>query len=378
MANGKFQKETNNFLILQKLRQGFLSRRQLADDLSLQPSTVTYAINRLIELGLVEEKGEDTSIKMGRRRTLVGLNPNYGCVFGIELLVNHFNANITDFSGNVIYNLTQEYDETIIPYPKGSVKRFEFIVDYVLQKLESNCSNKILGACIAIAGIVEQKGEKIMFSWTQGLNNYYTNDLTKKYSYNIFFENDANCAAFNHVGQDSDTFIYALVQMYKTSEVPEGVPPIGIGMGVVIDGRLRRGYTSHAGEFKSVLYRGKDFNQQLSISNEDLANIENDESVQKAFLSELVNNLRFAHSLIDPRVIYIGGYLVKWEPLLMDIVINSQIENESDSFAIASSHEEDICEGASKLVLEHLFNLPTVTSRLKGWDTKNSPICIDE
>ena len=378
MANGKFQKETNNFLILQKLRDGYLSRRQIADELGLQASTVTYAIGRLIELGLVEEKGEDKSIKMGRRRTLVGLTSNYGCVFGIELLVNHFHANITDFSGNIVYHITEEYNEAIIPYSKGSVERFEFIVDYVLKKLEKNCFNKILGACIAIAGIVDQKGEKILFSWTQGLYNYYTSSLVKKYPYNIFFENDANCAAFNHVGLGDDTFIYALVQMYKTNEIPEGVPPVGVGMGVVIDGRLRRGYTSHAGEFKSVLYHGKDFNQQLSISNEDLANIENDDTILKNFFKEIIDNLRFAHSLLDPRIIYIGGYLTKWENLLVDVIISSQLDNESDCFTIASCYEEDICEGASKLVLEQIFNLPTVDSRLKGWDTNRSPLSIGE
>lgn len=378
MANGKFQKATNNILILQKLREGFLSRRVIADELSLQPSTVTYAIARLIELGLVEEKGEDLSIKMGRRRTLVGINSNYGCVFGIELLVNHFHATITDFSGNVVFHITEKYNDEIIPFEKGSVQRFEYIVDYVLKKLEKNCTNKILGACIAIAGIVDQKGEKILFSWTQGLYNYYTCNLTDKYSYNIFFENDANCAAFNHLGISDDTFIYTLIQMYKTKEVPSGVPPVGVGMGVVIDGRLRRGYTSHAGEFKSVLYHGRDFNRQLSISNEELANIENDEALLKQFFKEIVDNLRFAHSLLDPRIIYVGGYLTKWENLLIDVISNSQIENESDCFTIASSYEDDICEGASKLVLEQLFNLPTVESRLKGWDANISPIAIDK
>ena len=374
MANGQFQKATNNFLILQQLRGKNLSRRELADVLKLQPSTLTYAISRLIEFGLVEEKGEDTSVKMGRRRTLVGLNSNYGCVFGVELLVNHFHATITDFAGNIIFHLTEKYDETIIPYEKGNVKRFEYIVDYVLNKLEKNCSNKILGACIAIAGIVDQKGEKIIFSWTQGLYNYYTNELTAKYDYNIFFENDANCAAFNHVGLGDDTFIYTLIQTYKTEDVPSGVPPVGVGMGVVIDGRLRRGYTSHAGEFKSVLYHGIDFNRQLSISNEQLANIENDENLLKQFFKEIIDNLRFAHSLLDPRIIYIGGYLTKWETILTHEILNSQIENESDCFTIATYYEEDICEGASKLVLEQLFNLPPVGSKLKGWETKVSPI----
>jgi predicted NBD/HSP70 family sugar kinase len=149
-------------------------------------------------------------------------------------------------------------------------------------------------------------------------------------------------------------------------------------MGVVIDGRLRRGYTSHAGEFKSVLYHGKDFEQQLSISNEALANIENDESVLSDFFKELVDNLRFAHSLLDPRIIYIGGYLTKKEHLLKAAILNSQTENESDCFTIASTYEDDISEGASKLVLKYLFNLPTVTSRLKGWDAKRSPIGLDQ
>ena len=80
MANGKYQRDLNNFLILQTLSEKHLSRMELANELKLQPSTVTYAISRLRDAGLIKDFGGDINQGMGRKRTFLGLDGSYGCV----------------------------------------------------------------------------------------------------------------------------------------------------------------------------------------------------------------------------------------------------------------------------------------------------------
>lgn len=379
MANGKYQKTMNNILILQTLRNQHLSRRELSTVLGLQPSTVTYAITRLSEMGLIAEIGEDSNQEMGRKRTLLGLKGDYGCVFGIELLVDHFSATVVDITGNSIFECSEDYDEKSITAPYGDVKRFEQIVDYVLNYLKSYSRKlKILGACIGIAGIVDSTGHKIVSSWTQGLTDYDGNNLIKKFPYPVFFENDANCAAVNHMKDENDTFLYTLVQQYPLDDVPKDVPPIGIGMGVVIDGRLRRGYNFMAGEFKSFMYHGDTFDKQLALSNDELACLEDNEQVLRQFLIELFGNLFFVESLIDPRTIYLGGIISKWKESAQQ-VLDTEFKNEKylsqeHTFTFVDKSKHDVKNGASLLVLNYLFNLPALDDRSIGWDSDVSPL----
>ncbi len=115
---------------------------------------------------------------MGRKRTLLGLKGDFGCVFGIELLVDHFSATIVDITGNTLFECSEDYDKSIISDDYGSVKRFEQIVTYVLFLSSRKSKNKkILGSCIAIAGIVDFSGHKILSSWTQGLIDYDGNNF---------------------------------------------------------------------------------------------------------------------------------------------------------------------------------------------------------
>ena len=58
MANGQDQKLTNSIQILNELRTGPKSRLSISKALNLQPSTVTYSINRLMELNFVTDSKE--------------------------------------------------------------------------------------------------------------------------------------------------------------------------------------------------------------------------------------------------------------------------------------------------------------------------------
>jgi DNA-binding transcriptional ArsR family regulator len=372
MANGKYQKVINNFLILQTLRLKHLSRKELSTELGLQASTVTYAISRLEDEGLIDEIGEDVNQGMGRKRTLLGLRGDFGCVFGIELLVNHFRANILDINGNTLFEISQSFTNLDNIKDYATVERFEQIVKYVLSFLEENAKDlNIIAACIGIAGTVDSSGNKINSSWTQGLRDYDGTDFIKNFDYPIFFENDANCAAYSHLNSRDDTFLYTLVQQYPAGQYPEGVPPIGIGIGVVIDGKLRRGFNHKAGEFSSFLYRGDVYDKQLALSNIELEQLESNDDLLKKFLVELFGNLFFVESVIDPRIIYLGGSLGKWKKISKKILDtefkNSKYLGDHNTFVFIKPDHGDVAKGAGLLVLNHLFTLPEASMKKEEW-----------
>jgi len=382
MANGKYQKVINNFLILQTLKSKHLSRKELSVELGLQASTVTYAISRLKAEGLIDEIGEDANQGMGRKRTLLGIRGDFGCVFGIELLVNHFSASILDINGKVLFEISQDFEniENIKSY--ATVERFEQLLNYVLSFLEEKVHGlNIIAACIAIAGTVDSTGYNINSSWTQGLRDYKGLDFIKKFNYPIFFENDANCGAYSHLNSSDDTFLYTLVQQYPNGQYPEGVPPVGIGIGVVIDGKLRRGFNHRAGEFNSFLYRGDVYDKQLALSNVELAQLESDEDLLKQFLIELFGNLFFVESVIDPRIIYLGGSLGKWKKISKRILDtefkNSKYLGDHNTFVFIEPTQGDVSKGAALLVLNHLFTLPKATIKKKEWVSLESRLISD-
>ncbi|MFA7109698.1 MAG: ROK family protein [Sphaerochaetaceae bacterium] len=379
MANGKYQKATNNIYILQKLKQGNFSRKKIGIDLDLQPSTVTYATSRMLEEGLIEEKGSLENSQKGRKQKLLGLNGNYGCVMGIELLVDHFRAIVLNFSGEKILEESQNFSEDFIKEEKGSVQRFEHITTYTLEFLAKKIPNqKILGACIGIAGIISKNGKYIHSSWTQGLYNYDATKFLSTFCYPIFFENDANCAAVSKINSENDTCIYTIVQRYSQNEVPKNVPTIGIGMGIIIDGHLRKGWNSKAGEFRSTMYHGKILEKQLAISNMELASMEESKKTQKEFIRELIGNLFFAKGILDPRTIYLGGIILKWkkefEKVLENDFPNEKNLFDKNVFTMIKEPGEDVKKGASQLLLSSFFNLPSVNNQSIGWEDEISPL----
>ncbi|MGH4038207.1 MAG: ROK family protein [Sphaerochaeta sp.] len=374
MANGKYQRDLNNFLILQTLSEKHLSRMELANELNLQPSTVTYAITRLRKAGLIKDFGGDVNQGMGRKRTFLGLDGSYGCVFGIELLVDHFSASIADITGKVLFECSRSYYSCITEMPYLTVERFEKILEVILTLLEEKAKDlNVISACIAIAGTVDSTGKKILYSWTHGLKNYDGSKFFNNYKFPIFFENDANCAAFSHMDGKRDSFLYTLVQQYDKDSRPEGIPPIGVGMGLVIDGELRRGFNNKAGEFNSIMYRGDATDKQLALTNSELLQLDENEDLLKKFLIELFGNLFFVESLIDPRIIYLGGSLSKWKHLSKYILDkefkNSRYQGERNTFVFVDNPKDDVRTGAWQLLLYHLFKLPKVDSSNSGWES---------
>ncbi len=171
VGNSQYQKLANALLVLRRLHKGDTTRVSLARELGLQPSTVTYNVNRLIEAGLVRESlqgpeaGKSTSL--GRRAIMLELNSDIFRVIGLELLADCGWASVLDAKGAVLYSQKVEY-----PVLEGleSRTRFEYLIKDVVSRITSFCNGlPILGVGIALPGIVESNSQAVRDCWTHAL-----------------------------------------------------------------------------------------------------------------------------------------------------------------------------------------------------------------
>lgn len=386
MANGQYQKLVNSTQILRELRSGPKSRNYLVKTLGLQPSTITYSINRLKELKLVLDTNivsEDNQTR-GRKSTQIKLNPKAGVVFGVELLVDDFTITILNIDKSPYSIIKETFDKTIITAEKGSIERFKQCIDYILSLIEERCKKQILmGGCISIAGIVDSDGLTVVKSLTHDISNAYIGDCFKDKPYPVVLENDANCATIKYREENTDSFLYSLVRSYDNHILPNGAPFIGVGMGLVINGSLLRGWDSKAGEFVNFIYQGGKQNRQLDFSNELLSNLNEDNSKLNHFLMNYVDKLLFTNALINPRTIYLGGDSEIWNDKIVQIILEKFPEkNEEDvknnmCFTFLQDTKDDVCYGACCLFLDFLFHMPYLNSAIKFWDELPSPL-LDE
>lgn len=366
MANGQDQKLTNSIQILNELRTGPKSRKYLCDELDLQPSTVTYSIKRLMELNYVNSSNDVSKENRarGRKSTQLVLNKKSGVVFGVDLLVDRFKVSICYIDKSEFLKISEPFDDLIINAKKGSSERFFQCVNYILSLIETKCANTTLyGGCIGIAGIVANDERTILKSFTHGAKNLSLEECFSKRNYNIFLENDANCAAYKYLSYYNDTFLYSLARIYDWHDILDDVPQIGLGIGIISQGKINKGWESKAGEFSNFVYQDGKQNRQLDCPNEVLADINSSPNRLNEFLDNYVNKLLFSNALLNPRTIYLGGDNKVWkEQIINSFMKYYDIKDRKSAlntmcFTFLENTEDDISVGASYFMLDFLFDL---------------------
>lgn len=83
------------------LKEGQISRIEIAEKSGLSPSTVSQAVSLLLKDEIVEavREGESTG---GRKPILLQLKANYGCVITVEIRRDGVKARIFDLGGNLL------------------------------------------------------------------------------------------------------------------------------------------------------------------------------------------------------------------------------------------------------------------------------------
>lgn len=99
-------KSGNLSVVLEAVRRvGLISRTELTIHTHLTPSTITNLVNELLDQNLLVEAGS-TASQGGRKRTLLGLNPQACWVMALSCQNDQIKGALVDMAGNIGWHCT--------------------------------------------------------------------------------------------------------------------------------------------------------------------------------------------------------------------------------------------------------------------------------
>lgn len=204
-------------------------------ELNASIPTVSKLVSELVDDGFLEDLGKVGSTG-GRRSSMYGLNPDAGYIAGVDVGRSHIHLALTDFKGRM-----QLYKEDI-PLKLGSTpeslsalgKEIKAII-----KEEGFDFSKVLGCGVSVTGRVNTD-TGYSFSYFIGEEQPFSDLLSKELGIPVTIENDSRAMAFGE---------YRCGVCNNESNVLFINLSWGLGMGIIINGKLYYGKSGYSGEF---------------------------------------------------------------------------------------------------------------------------------
>jgi len=230
----------NQGLVLRTIEKyGSISRADISRETKLSPPTISKIVQRLIDKGVVTEIGPGSSLG-GKRPILLTINPKSTYTIAVDLGVeNGIKAALVDLS----YNITKQ----VVTPKKSKDNRLSFYLTSTIKELLKDIDfslNKIVGICIGVPGIIDFKLKKVTIApylnWEIPLEDLSLREI----GIPLIIENDVNLMALGErakgIAQGVDNFVFIGER-------------IGIGAGIVTNGKLYTGANNAAGEVGYLL-----------------------------------------------------------------------------------------------------------------------------
>ncbi len=238
-ANRQTIRQINEALVLGVIHDhGPISRTDIADLSNLSPATITGIMGKLIRQGLAREREAGASTG-GRPPVLVEIDRDAGCVVGVKLTETHLIAALTDLGAEVLAQDTA---------PIGNDKSPEAVVEALATVIESLRSQapdrRFYGAGVGLAGAIDRRGGICRFSpYLPWRDVPLRRLLRERIGSPVVIENDVSALtlAERWFGGGAGLSDFVVVTLGR-----------GVGLGMVLDGRLYRGGHGAGGEFGHI------------------------------------------------------------------------------------------------------------------------------
>ena len=239
-------RSAGRLLVLNAIRRaGQIARIDISKLTGFSPATVTAITADLLAAGAIEPITPDdvpSGAKRGRPREALKLRGAFKLIAGLNVAARGITVLLTDFEGQQI----GEYD-----YPLPAIRASaEGLAEHILAAVRGACAHnarnfdEISGIGIGLAGQVD--GKLGFVHWSSSLTERNVDlgaVLAARAPFPVFIENDANLVAkAEHLfgeGRNFENFVVVTIEH-------------GIGMGIVIGGKLYRGSRGCGAEFGHI------------------------------------------------------------------------------------------------------------------------------
>ena len=238
------QRRANLGLVLRRLRDhGPRSRATLAAELGLTRTAVSTLVADLADRGLVRT-GDVERGAVGRPGTSVELDGHAVAGLGAELNVNHVSTMALDLTGEVLSEHKLALDARAFP-AEEVLDRLAELVRGTLADLERRGARPV-GLTVGVAGLVDRERAVLTHGPNLGWHDVPVGDLLLARlgdDFPITVENEGNLAALAEATPGDPARQDVLVLFGE----------VGVGGGIVAEGRPLRGRQGYAGEFGHMI-----------------------------------------------------------------------------------------------------------------------------
>ncbi|MEO3793955.1 ROK family transcriptional regulator [Nonomuraea sp. B10E15] len=234
---------TNLAVVLRFVREHApCSRADIAASTGLNKATVSSLVADLIDRRLVRETGL-TENRVGRPATMLVLDGSPYAAIGVEINVDHVSAVATGLAGERLLTWRRGFagGGSVIQGMAGVGAIIRRVVGRMVKE-----ERQVLGLAVAVPGLVDVQGTVRIAPNLGWRDADIGGDLAKVLrdpGFPIQVDNDANLAALAEQRFGAHAGASDLVCL--TGE-------IGVGAGIILDGRLRRGRLGYSGEIGHV------------------------------------------------------------------------------------------------------------------------------
>jgi predicted NBD/HSP70 family sugar kinase len=250
MAMGSFVpsdlKERNRATVYDILKaKGSISKADIARESGISAPTVIKIIDYFSSLGLVQEAGEGTGA-LGRRPQLLRFDPEAVYALGAEYDGVHLSVGVVDLSGG-LHALVRH-----TALPDAHALLAEALEPCVAEALASAGigADRVVGLGLGLPGTVDPARRILRFAPLVGVARPLDfgpllDELEVRLGFPLVLENDANAAALGE---------FAARGLGPTDDLLFAVLGMGLGAGLVLEGKLRKGPRAFAGELGYLVF----------------------------------------------------------------------------------------------------------------------------
>ena len=216
------------------INDGDYSLADLSKELGASIPTITKLVGELLEDGLLEDMGKQGT-NGGRRPSIYGLNPSAGYFVGVDIRRKFISYAVTDFKGSQI-----DYQEQLPFSVQNSEESFREMCRYLTSHMESNGiePSKVLAYGFNLTGRVNNE-TGYCFSYFIGEDKPIASVLEDELGKPAFVENDSRAMTYGEyicgAANNEKNMLFINIAW-------------GLGMGMIVDGKLSYGKSGFSGE----------------------------------------------------------------------------------------------------------------------------------
>jgi len=233
-------KSLKRLIINQLDKVGKTTITELSKELNISVPKITSLVTELIEDGLIKDNGKFDSTG-GRRASVYGLVSDAGFFVGVDVKQYYINLGLLDFKKHLITS-KEKVPFKLENTPESFDALLLIIKTFINELNPAFVKDKILGLGLNLSG-------RINNTTGYSYSYFYFNEeplsviIQKEIGIQTFIENDSRAMAYGEFcnGDSKDARNVLFINM-----------DYGIGLGILIDGKLYYGKSGFGGEFGHI------------------------------------------------------------------------------------------------------------------------------